>query len=87
MNHALKSGLYNPEELLKICLDLHMYIHGSSDCLSLLEATKYRDAIQLALRTWTPSSPHCEKFDGAVRTVCVAVIKESNREDKKWLFA
>lgn len=68
------------ENLLQICLDLHMAHTGSSDPLLDYVKERYLKILHLANLHWRPSVRHKE-FDNAVRTLILATMRECASED------
>lgn len=63
------------EDLLTICLDVHMSNMGSSDPLAPEVMQRYLTILRTALAFWTESK-RTELFDTAVRRLIVATLEE-----------
>lgn len=70
--------MLSTENLLQICLDLHMSNNGSSDPLSKETEERYLKILYLANLNWVYYK-HNQDFDNAVRVLIYATLREHAR--------
>lgn len=83
MSIASRQMMEPDENLLTICLALHMSLNGSSDPLDRATHDRYVSTLKSAFHTWEAGRPASKDFDDAVLDLILATLAEVREKEKE----